>query len=105
MARRKSQPRTGRSQGSMLVGIGWYSRAEWTRLKQVAVDPDNLHDTYEEWVRGAEEAERQIARPGLTLRRVMIDVDSLVAWCAARQKSVDGAARSEYIQELVRSGA
>jgi hypothetical protein len=86
----------------MVVGIGWYDRAQWTKLKQVAADADVLDDTYEDWLRGAERMEREVARPELTVRRVTVDVDSLLAWCADRQKRLDGAARSEYVTELLR---
>lgn len=85
----------------MLIGIGWYDRAEWTKLKQVAADSANLDETYEDWLRGAERTERELARGGLTIRRVMVKVDCLVAWCAVRQKPLNGAARAEYIQEVV----
>jgi hypothetical protein len=101
MARRKPKKRPRASGPSMVVGIGWYERAEWAKLKTVVADTGNIDDTYEEWLSSAERAERQLARPGLAMRRVPINVDALVAWCAARQKAVDGAARAEYVQELV----
>jgi hypothetical protein len=33
----------------MIVGMAWYSAAEWERLKEVVPDPDHLEPTHEEW--------------------------------------------------------
>jgi hypothetical protein len=85
-----------------VVGIGWYDAVQWAKLKQVAVDPERLDDTHEDWQRTAERTERELARDGgLVIRRVPIDVDALVAWCRERGKPVDGPARSAYAAEMV----
>ncbi len=101
MASRKPKKRPRKSSPSMVVGIGWYDPAEWAKLKSIAADSDKLDDTYEDWLSGAERAERELARRDLVVRRVPVNIDALVAWCAARQKAVDGSARAKYVQELV----
>jgi hypothetical protein len=101
MARRKSQRSRGTGP-SVVVGIGWYDVAQWTKLKQVAVDAAELDESHEAWQRNAERTERELSRQGLVIRRVPIDVDTLVAWCRARDKPVDGTSRAEYTSEVVR---
>src|SRR5436190_9438128 len=82
------------------VAVGWYDAVQWTKLKQVAVDADNLDDSYEAWKRNAESFERELRRKGIEIQRVHIDVDSLIAWCQAGNKAIDGKARSEYAAQL-----
>jgi hypothetical protein len=88
-------------ENSTVVGIGWYDREQWSKLKQVAADAGKLDDTFEAWLRNAEQMEKEIARGGLTVRRVMVKVDSLVAWCVDRNKPLDGEARADYVAESV----
>ena len=53
MAHRKPKPGRGKPESPMVIGIGWYDRAQWTKLKQVAADAEKLDDTYEDWLRRA----------------------------------------------------
>jgi hypothetical protein len=101
MARRKSRQQSRADRPSLVVGIGWYDAAQFAKLKQVAVDADALDDTHEDWQRNAERAERELSRGGLVIRRVPVDVDTLVAWCREHDRPVDGAARAAYASELV----
>ena len=70
----------------------------------MAADADNLDDTHAAWVRNAENLERELRRRGVAVRRVPVDVGALVAWCRARRRSVDGAARSAFAAELAAGG-
>jgi hypothetical protein len=101
MARRKSRRRSPAVGPLQVVGIGWYDPVQWSKLKQIAADAAALDDTHEDWQRNAERTERELSRQGLMIRRVAIDVDALVAWCRARGKPVNGAARAEYTAEMV----
>jgi len=80
--------------------IGWYDRTQWAKLKQVAVDGDELDDTYEDWLRNAERLERNLTREGFTVRRVAVNVDSLLAWCITQRIGLNAEARSKYAAEL-----
>jgi hypothetical protein len=82
------------------VAVAWYDATQWAKLKQVAQDADSLDDSYEDWQRGAERLERDLRRKGIEIQRAYIDVDSLVGWCASRQKPINGEARSEYAAQL-----
>ena len=102
MARRESRRRTHKTGLTPVVGIAWYDSAQWTKLKQIAADTEQLDDTHEEWKRNVERTERQLAADGMVVRRVPIDVDALVAWCRSQNKPVDGASRAEYTSRIVR---
>jgi hypothetical protein len=102
MTRRESRRRSRKTGLPLVVGIAWYDSTQWTKLKQIAADTEQLDDTHEEWQRNAERTERQLAADGMAVRRVPIDVDALVAWCRAQNKPVDGAARAEYTSRIVR---
>ncbi len=95
MARRESRRPTHKTGLTPVVGIAWYDSAQWTKLKQIAADTEQLDNTHEEWKRNVEQTERQLAADGMVVRRVPIDVDALLAWCRAQNKPVDGAARAE----------
>ena len=85
-----------------LVGIGWYSEDQWTMLKLLADDPDNLDATYQGWKAGAQKAFEQMQKePGIEAVKVPVDVDALLQWCRERGKPLNGASRSEYVLEIV----
>ena len=35
------------------LGLAWYGREDWERLREIADDRDKLDDTYEDWERQA----------------------------------------------------
>ncbi len=87
----------------MISGIAWYKREQWDRLRQISADVDTLERTFDEWEKGASNLLRALERAGQRVSQVMVDVDELVAWCAARGRSVDGSARSEFVASTLRS--
>ena len=61
MTRRESRRRSRKTGLRPVVGIAWYDSTQWTKLKQIAADTEQLDDTHEEWKRNAERTERQLA--------------------------------------------
>ena len=84
---------------AIVLGIAWYSREQWEKLKEVASDPEKLDDTYEEWKVNAERAIREYSEPDTITRKVHIDVDELMEWCKTLDLPIDGAARSAFAGE------
>jgi hypothetical protein len=82
------------------VAIGWYDAVQWARLKQVAIDANDLDDSYEAWKRNAENVERKLRREGTQTQRVQIDVEALVSWCQFQERPVNGKSRSQYAAHL-----
>jgi hypothetical protein len=84
-----------------VVGVGWYYPEQWSMLLDVSTDRDSLEKTHDEWLCLAEKAMCDLKKSGGSPRKVYIDVEKLVAWCKARNRPVDGAARAEFVQTLL----
>ena len=86
------------------LGLTWYSRQAWERLRELADDRDALDDTFEDWERGALAAVRDLGSIGRQVHKVPIDIDALTAWCHERSCRNDSAARAEYVTHLLQQG-
>ena len=84
------------SQAHSAAGVAWYEPDQWQHLLAVAVDRDQLEDTYDEWVEDAERVIKQFRRQGFQVVKVRAKVDELVACCQRQNISVNGEARSQY---------
>jgi hypothetical protein len=85
-----------------VVGVAWYRLKQWQRLRAISTDADNLEDTYEEWLRQAEQKVAELNALGLFVEKVDVDVEQLIAWCNERGLELDGHARSTYVTEILR---
>jgi hypothetical protein len=85
------------------VGVAWYFEDEWQSLRDGAADPEVLEPTYQEWVQVFEKGLRDLAEAGVVPERVEVRVAALGAWCLKHHRKLDGAARSEFVAELLRS--
>lgn len=81
------------------VGICWYAREEYARARELSVDGDEFHETYEQWERNALQLVRKLRGVGVQVCKVPIVLDEVLAWCAERSKPFDSSARSEYAME------
>jgi len=96
--RRKKKSKSNEAVDTVL-GIAWYTREQWEKLRKVASDPEKLDDTYEDWKVNAEKALRDYAKLGTITRKVHIDVKELMEWCNSLGLPVDGTARSAFAGE------
>lgn len=83
------------------VGFAWFTQEQWQRLTEVADDHSKLDDTFEQWERHALAMLYELQSRGYSVRKVMVDVETLVSWCRARSRSIDGAARADYVTALL----
>lgn len=79
-----------------VVGMAWYRREDYGRIRAMMVDRDRLAATYEGWLLSAEQVAREVERSGVTVERVLIVPDAFGAWCAAEGLACDGAARARF---------
>lgn len=79
------------------AGVAWYGREQWERLRTIADDPENFHDTYEEWLANAQARTRDLKQKGVSVQRVDVDIDELRAWCEEQQCKLDGQARANFV--------
>ena len=86
----------------IVVGFGWYDRAQWLRLTEVVADRAELDDTYEQWQRSANNAMSMLEGQGHKPQKVIVQVDALVSWCKERGLPIDGQSRAEYVTFMLR---
>ena len=89
--------------GGAQIGIAWYSREAWERLRETAADRDQLDDSFEEWERGALQAIHDLASDGQQVCKVPIDIDAYSLWCSERRCRLDSASRAEYVAERMKT--
>jgi len=87
---------------TVVVGLAWFDRKQWTRLTEAVEDRNELEDTYEQWQQGALEAARMIERQGQKVEKVHVEVESLVFWCKENGLPVNGQSRAEYVTQIMR---
>lgn len=92
----------------LLTGMVWYRNAEdFTRMKAMSTDSDDLPDTFEEWLRSARKSFDQLADQGLVMVKAYIDPDTFAQWCITHGVKMNGNSRAawaqEYTQALARS--
>jgi hypothetical protein len=81
------------------VGLAWYRPEQWQRLREISVDRGELEDSYQEWLRNAEKAIRELNRNGIQSVKVPLEVEELLHWCQSQNLPVDAEARSRYVTE------
>lgn len=82
-----------------VVGMAWYRREDYGRLREVMVDRERLATTYNAWLASAEQVANEVERSGVVVERVVISPDEFTEWCAARGLPCDGAARGRFANE------
>jgi hypothetical protein len=85
----------------MVLGVAWYRADQWQRFRALASDREALHDTYAEWEASALEKLRELRTLGIAARAVPIDIDELAQWCSERKRTLDSAARAQFVAEKV----
>jgi hypothetical protein len=90
------------SKQKMVVGFAWYRPAQWLRIRDISSDADDLEDTYEEWLRLAEQKFAELRAAGLHVEKVDVDSERLILWCNERGLEMNAQARSSYAAETLR---
>ena len=91
------------SKGHTYVGFAWYQRGQWARLRELAADAAGLEEDYDAWLTSAEASLATLKSQGVSVERVVVDVEEIAAWCARAGRRFDGKARSEYVADLMRN--
>lgn len=87
----------------VVIGVAWYQREHWDRLKRIADDSADLDESYDEWKKNANSGINEIRSAGKTAQRVNVDIDELISWCAENNKSLNSAARAQFVSEKLRA--
>jgi hypothetical protein len=84
-----------------VIRIAWYRPRDWQRLREIAADANIIEESHAEWRYEATRVLRQLERQGVRVRKVIIDLDELTAFCRKRRVPIDAAARSSFVAERV----
>jgi hypothetical protein len=90
------------SKQELVVDFAWYRPAQWQRVRDISSDADALEDTYEEWLRLAEQKLTELKAGGLRVEKVDVDSEQLILWCNERGLEINAQARSRYAAEKLR---
>ena len=82
------------------VGLPWYSREDYPRLRELMSDRHKLAPTYDAWLASAENNENVGRQAGLAMVRVRIEPDAFARWCQEKGLEPNGGARVTYVAEL-----
>lgn len=82
------------------IGITWYRREDYARLQALFPDGDKIADTYEDWVKQAENIAGRMTLEGFTVVKAYISPKTFPAWCKARGFEMDAKARTEWSREF-----
>jgi hypothetical protein len=85
-----------------VVAFCWYQPEEWEKLKQTAADAEKLDDTYQDWKQNANDMIRFVRAAGRQVQKINITVEALNAWCQARGRENNSAARSHYATAMAK---
>jgi len=102
MKKHKGKGDLGDERG-MAVGVAWYSREGWERIRAIAADPDRLENSYEEWLTMMTRTLGQLNSEGLFPEKVELDVEKLATWCKERGRPIDASARAEFVSRYLRT--
>lgn len=86
----------------MKLGFAWFRPDQWTRLREISADRDELEATFAAWESRAAEMLRSLQAQGMNIEKVIVDVEEILAWCKDRGLPFDASARSGYVAELLR---
>jgi hypothetical protein len=90
------------SKQDMVVGFAWYRPQQWQRVRDISTDADDLEETYEGWLRLADNKLAELRSSGLRVEKVDIDSEQLVLWCNEHGLKLNAQARSRYAAEKLR---
>ncbi len=85
-------------------GLAWFTPEQWPRLMEVSSDRGSLGKDHASWLTQAELDFKGLKAIGVTIRKVLVDVDDLAAWCGRNRRPVDADARTAYVADQLRNG-
>ena len=83
-----------------VIGVPWYLKGDYARLRTLFVDGARLHETYADWSAAATATEAHLVAQGHRVVRVEIEPEKFTVWCSARNVSPDAEARMRYANEF-----
>ena len=84
------------------VGVPWYRREDYGKIRSVMEDADSLASSYDQWLLAAESSEAEARRVGIEVVRVTIEPEAFTQWCLERGAARTRAARVAFVEDAMR---
>ena len=86
-----------------VIGVAWYRREDYERLKAMFKDGEKLPDTYEDWLSKAQITILTLAKDRLRVEKSYIDPETFPQWCVEKGLQMDADARTHFAAEFARA--
>lgn len=78
------------------IGIAWYRADEWTMLRALVPDGDQLQPSHAEWLKDASTQVYDLQERGFVVRKIDVHLPDLLRWCEAQHLAPDSQARAAF---------
>ena len=85
-----------------VIGIPWYNKRTWLRMKEICEDTENFHTSYQLWLASADKSIVLCTNRGQTFKRLNIDPTSYAWWCENNAFKRDKKSRRAYVRYLLK---
>ncbi len=82
-----------------IVGMVWYRREDYARLRKLFKDGHKLPATFDKWLEAAQKGKERFERDGHVVVKAYIDPDTFAGWCSTRFLNIDATARMQFANE------
>ena len=86
---------------SINVGIVWYKKNEWQKMKEISSDAEIFENSFKEWEQMANKSLLDMKASGIIAKKVFIKADEFIVWCKIHSLPLDASSRSKYITEVM----
>ena len=84
-----------------VVGIPWYSREDWYKMKALSDDKERFHPSYEHWLANTDKSIVLLTNRKKLFERLNIDPINYAWWCNKRKMHKNSESRKAYTQYLL----
>jgi hypothetical protein len=86
------------------IGMAWYEREDYEKLKKLFTDGGNLPATYDQWFQKAEDGLAKLRRDGYIVVKAYINPQTFAEWCRIRGLNVNADGRIRFAAEFAARG-
>jgi hypothetical protein len=87
------------SPGARTIGLPWYNREDYARVRAVMTDPETLAPIYDGWLMAALNNEAVARQAGLQVVRAFVDPEGFPKWCGEQGLEANAKARARFAQQ------
>lgn len=87
------------------LGMTWYTRENYDRVKAISDDPESFPDTFNAWHQAAKAGFDRFTAAGHTVVKAHIDPDTFPHWCRVNGHKVDSDGRKAFANAAAHEAA